>query len=171
MKNRKIKSALSSTMPVRIILILISIAMTAGCSDSNLTGIQSAGNNNTSSNEILPDKKTDSTTIRLNLNLKFKSSEIIINKLLESNIGTQFPHIAGINTKLAPGEELNLQELQPYGIFGVFINATGLFTISNTDGMSLTTKTLLLEKCAFIDLKLRNTEPKPIIVKGFVAGE
>lgn len=171
MKNKKNKGHFSSVLSALLILIIISITMTTGCSDSNVAGIQSAGNKITSSDETPQVKGVDSTLIRLNMNLSFKSSKIVDNKFLESNLGNHFNHIAEVQVKLTPGEELDLQDLQPYGIFGLYLSASGMFTITNSDALSLTTKTLLLEKCAFIDLKIKNTDSKPIEVSGFVAGE
>jgi len=53
----------------------------------------------------------------------------------------------------------------------LYISSEGSFTLSNSDGMSFSTKTVLMEKCSFIDLKARNNEQSPIKVSGFVAGE
>ena len=105
------------------------------------------------------------------MNLSYKKNTISVSRLLESNIGYRFPKIVSIDRKLKPGEEIDLQELQPNGIFSLYLSGTGSFSLSNSDGMNLGTKTILLEKCSFIDLKLVNTEQTEIQVSGFVAGE
>ncbi len=90
---------------------------------------------------------------------------------MESNIGNTFNHIVSISQDLKPGDELDLEQLQPTGIFGLYLSASETFLIWNSDGMSFNSKTLLMEKCSFKDLKLRNESSAVMHLKGFAAGE
>lgn len=151
--------------------MLISSFAVTGCGDSNVTGVRNQESVNTSAGENKSSDKMTISGIRLDMNLKFGSKTITESRLLQSNMGEQFNHIVSIDTDVKPNEEIDLQELQPYGIFSLYFCATDEFTLSNSDGMSFTSKTLLMEKCSFIDLKLKNVSQKTIQVKGFVAGE
>ena len=155
---------------VLFILVLLNVAFT-GCGDSNVTGSQQTESGNTAAgkNTKLPLK--DSTIIKLDLNISFKSDFITESKLLESNNGNKFNNIVSFSKDLNPGGELDLQELQQSGIFGLYISSEGSFTLSNSDGLSFSSKKVLMEKCSFIDLKVRNNEQSSIKVSGFVAGE
>ncbi|MBK8552121.1 MAG: hypothetical protein IPL53_14090 [Ignavibacteria bacterium] len=155
-----------------VLLALLSFSvLTAGCGDSILTGYQNTNSGVTAAGENKPVKDYDSTCIQLDLNIRFKSEKIAFSKLLESNTGNNFNQIVSFFRDLKPGEILNVQELGTYGIFGLYINSTGIFTLYNSDGMAFRSKTVLMEKCSFIDLKLRNDEQKIITVTGVVAGE
>ncbi|HMS64686.1 MAG TPA: hypothetical protein PKD83_05465 [Ignavibacteria bacterium] len=157
--------------------ILLMIIMTTqfwlnGCGDSNLTGISNTDyNSNTSSGVSSSNIQPDSTSIVLSMSLRFKNLAIKESKLMESNNGNRFNRITSIEQDVKPGEELDLQEIQPYGIFSLYLSGTGTFALTNSDGMNFTSKTILLEKCSFIDLKLINTEQKSIHVSGYLAGE
>lgn len=152
------------------IIVSLNIIFT-GCGDSDITGYQNSASVNTAAGESNFQPFKDSTIIRLDINIKFKSESITNAKLLESNNGNKFNNIVSFSRELNPGGELDLQELQQSGIFGLYISSEGSFTLSNSDGMSFSTKTVLMEKCSFIDLKVRNNEQSPIKVSGFVAGE
>lgn len=167
MNNNIVKNTSKAAV---MLAILFSFALT-GCGDSNVAGVHDNESKITASGEKLNSAKPDSTSIRLDLSLKFKSGSITDSKNLESNIGNRFNHIASIDIEIKPNEELDLQEIQPRGIFGLYLSGTGSFTLTNSDGMSFTSKTILMEKCAFIDLKLRNQEQTSIHISGFVAGE
>lgn len=170
-KFTKAKNKVTQLLLV-IITLVISQIFISGCGDSDITGVGS-GNSNTLSgagqnpSEIQPGEYN----ILLSMNLIYKKNSISVSRLLESNIGYRFPNIVTIDMKLKPGEEIDLQQLQPYGIFSLYLSGTGSFSLTNSDGMNLGTKTILLEKCSFIDLKLVNTEQREIQVSGFVAGE
>ncbi len=150
--------------------LLTSLAIMS-CNDSNVAGTENYTSKISSSGERSGLSKLDSTIINLDLNLQYKSESIRDSKILESNIGNRFNHIVSIDIELKPDEELDLQELQPYGIFGLYLSSTGSFELYNSDGIRFTSKTVLMEKCAFIDLRLRNQEQTPIHVRGFIAGE
>lgn len=167
MNNKIIKSA----PKVLVMLTILFSFLLNGCGDSNISGINSNESRLTASGEKSELLKSDSTSIRLDLSLKFKSVSITDSKNLESNTGNRFYHIASVNVDLKPNEELDLHELQESGIFGLYLSATGSFTLSNSDGLTFTSKTVLMEKCEFIDLKLKNQEHSIIHVSGFVAGE
>lgn len=152
-------------------VMIISQSVFTGCSDSNLTGPQSSGMNNSSPETGAIQKDTDSTKISLNMSLKYKSVNLKDSKYLESNNGNSFNNIVSISRELKPYEAVNLDEIQPYGIFGIYISSNGLFNLSNSDGMTFSAKTVLLEKCSFIDLKIQNLESGPINITGYVAGE
>ncbi|MEO8211377.1 MAG: hypothetical protein ABI840_12530 [bacterium] len=155
---------------VTLLLILISFPFN-GCGDSNVAGVNENESKITAAGENTKANIYDSTLIRMDLSLKFKSAIISESKPLESNIGNRFNNIIPVSKDLKPNQELDLQELQPYGIFGLYLSGTGSFSLTNSDGMSFTAKTVLIEKCSFIDLKLKNQEQTPIHVNGFVAGE
>lgn len=151
--------------------ILFSSLAINGCGDSNVSGVQDKEATIKSAGENKSLDKLTISGIKLDMNLKFGRKNIVESRMLQSNNGEQFNHIISIDAEIKPNEEIDLQELQPYGIFGLYICATDEFTLSNSDGMSFTSKTLLMEKCSFIDLKLKNVSQKSIQVKGFVAGE
>lgn len=166
-KNNQSQKA--ATLVLLIIFSLISLF--SGCGNTNLTGIQDNGSGSSASGENIKPGFKDSTIIKLDMSLSFKSETISDSKLLESNIGNKFNHIVSFKRELKPGGELDLQDLQPAGIFGLYISSDGSFTLSNSDGMSFSTKSLLMEKCSFIDLKVSNHGQKTINVTGFAAGE
>jgi len=155
---------------VLFVMALLNVAY-IGCGDSNITGYQQTESGNTAAGNNTRPTLKDSTIIKLDLNITFKSERINELKLLESNNGNKFNNIVSFSKDLNPGGELDLQELQQSGIFGLYISSEGSFTLSNSDGLSFSTKTVLMEKCSFIDLKVRNNEQGPIKVSGFVAGE
>ncbi|MDQ3020964.1 MAG: hypothetical protein M3R36_10390 [Bacteroidota bacterium] len=165
------KINLRNTPKVAALLIILFTISFNGCGDSNISGLNENESKLTAAGENSERNIYDSTVIRLDLSLKFKSASIAESKALESNIGNRFNSIIPISKDLKPNEELDLQVLQPYGIFGLYLSSTGRFSLTNSDGMSFTSKTVLMEKCSFIDLKLRNQEQTPIHVSGFVAGE
>lgn len=157
-------------------VILFSVILTLnlflpGCSDSSLTGIQENSSFKSASGEITKPNFKDSTFIKLEMNISFKSECITDSKLLESNTGNRFNHITSFSKELKPGQDADLQEIQPTGIFGLYITSDGSFTLSNSDGLSFSSKSVLMEKCSFIDLKIRNEGQRSIKVSGFVAGE
>ena len=175
-RRHKMKQSSKNNLPQKaaalVLLIIFSlIALISGCGDSNLTGIQGSGSGSSASGENIKPGFKDSTIIKLDMSISFKSETISDSKLLESNIGNKFNHIVSFKRDLKPGEELDLQDLQPTGIFGLYISSDGSFTLSNSDGMSFSTKSLLMEKCSFIDLKVRNEGQRTINVTGFAAGE
>ncbi len=170
-RNKMKKINLRNTPKVAALLIILFTISFNGCGDSNISGLNENESKLTAAGENSERNIYDSTVIRLDLSLKFKSASIAESKALESNIGNRFNSIIPISKDLKPNEELDLQVLQPYGIFGLYLSSTGRFSLTNSDGMSFTSKTVLMEKCSFIDLKLRNQEQTPIHVSGFVAGE
>ena len=155
---------------VIFIMVILNAAYT-GCGDSNITGSQQTESGITAAGKNTKPPLKDSTVIKLDMSISFKSEFINESKLLESNNGNRFNNIISFSRDLNPGGELDLQELQQSGIFGLYISSEGLFTLSNSDGLSFSTKTVLMEKCSFIDLKVRNNEQSSIKVSGFVAGE
>lgn len=171
MEIQRTKSRVAASLSKVILILIMTFSILAGCSDSNLTGVHQNNSNNTSAGQKPAYKKFDTTIIQLDMNLRFKSEVLTESKMLESNNNNHFNNIVPISLTLKPNEVLDLQELQPNGIFGLYLSSTGTFVLSNYDGMSLNSKTILLEKCAFIDLKLRNIEAKEISIQGFVAGE
>ncbi|MBK9331528.1 MAG: hypothetical protein IPM96_03745 [Ignavibacteria bacterium] len=111
------------------------------------------------------------STIMLEMNLHFGKVTMSNNRTLESNNGNNFNNIVKFDTLLNSNEILDLQEMQPYGIFALYLNSENDIEISNSDGMNIRCKTILLEKCSFIDLKLKNVSGIKIKVSGIVAGE
>jgi hypothetical protein len=158
-----------------LIVMLSFSLLSAGCGDSNITDFNNSGSANTSAGKNTgvntKDWYNDSTRIQLDMSIKFKAESIVDSKFLESNLGNNFNHIVSFSIDLKPGAELDLQELQEAGIFGLYLSSNGLFTLSNSDGMAFSSKTVLMEKCSFIDLKVTNQELKTIKVTGLVAGE
>lgn len=160
-------SSLRNVVKAVVLMLLISFT---GCGDSNVAGIHDSQSTLSASGDRLGGK-ADSTSITLDLNLRFKSGSISDSKVLESNLGYKFYSIATLDRDLKPHEQLDLQQIQPKGIFALYLSATGTFDLSNSDGMKFSSKSLLMEKCAFIDLKLKNNESVSIHVKGILAGE
>lgn len=170
-KVQNLKSISNRITLIMIFSGLLTSFAIISCSDSNVAGTENKESKISSSGERLGARKPDSTIINLDLTLQYKSESITDSKILESNIGNRFNHIVSIDIQLEPDQELDLQELQPYGIFGLYLSSTGSFTLHNSDGMGFTSKTVLMEKCSFIDLKLKNQEQTSIRVRGFIAGE
>ncbi len=163
-------AAKQKLMAIAISVLLLSFSA-AGCGDSNVAGINDQEHKITSSGEALTPEKQVSSGIKLSLNLMYKSKSINESRMLESNNGPEFNHIVSVDSEIKPYEEIDLQELQPYGIFALYLCGTEEFSLTNSDGMSLRSKSILLEKCSFIDLKLKNNGANTIHVTGFVAGE
>lgn len=175
-KLNQIKFTKKTGKVTSLLLLIFTLTITqfiSGCGDSDIAGINSSSTNTISGagqqspSEIQP----EANNILLSMTLSFRKNIISSSKLLESNSGYRFQNIVSVERNLKPGEEIDLQELQPYGIFSLYLSGTGSFALTNSDGMNLGTKTILLEKCSFIDLKLVNTEQKEIQVSGYVAGE
>lgn len=172
MSGNSLKTNPKQSIASLVLLALLSFPVfTAGCGDSILTGYQNSRSGITAAGENKPLKDYDSTSIQLDLDIRFKSEKISDSRLLESNTGNNFNQIVSFSRDLKPGEVFDLQDLETYGIFGLYINSTGIFTLFNSDGMAFRSKTVLMEKCSFIDLKLKNEEQKIIKVTGLVAGE
>ena len=154
---------------IKLLALLISLLITFNGCDNSVTQkseeVTSAAGKNSSSESV------DANSIKLSLNLSFRKQSISEEKMLESNLGNYFRNIVSIDKKLEPSEELNLQDLQPNGIFGLYINSSDLFELSNSDGLLFSSKSLLMEKCSFIDLKVKNPTSKTIHLTGLVAGE
>lgn len=148
-----------------------------------LISLQSCGNNSVTDNNesILSSAGTkaskdnvdnqNSHSIKLSLNLSFMKQSFDQNKMLESNVGNYFGNVTKIDEKIEPNQELDLQQIQPTGIFGLYISSDDVFELKNSDGMSLSSKTVLLEKCSFIDLKIKNPTSGTIHITGMIAGE
>ncbi|MEO8664760.1 MAG: hypothetical protein ABI462_04620 [Ignavibacteria bacterium] len=154
-----------------LLLLLTAATFLNGCSDQSPVTALNNESNISGAGGINNVKAIDSTQISLNMSLSFKSQNITDSKILESNTGYSFNHIVSVNHDVKPGEILDLQEIQPSGIFSLYLTANSTFTLTNSDGMSFCSKTILLEKCSFIDLKLRNDGARVIHVQGYVAGE
>lgn len=169
-KHRRTPKQLLS-LGVIFFSLLTTLSVFNSCSDPSSAGVQNTETNISGAENIRVPDRPDSTHIKLDVNVSFKSQSISESKFLESNIGNTFNHIVSVNHDLGPGEVLDLQELQPTGIFSLYLSANGTFSLSNSDGMSFSSKTLLIEKCSFIDLKLKNEGYKVMHVSGFVAGE
>lgn len=163
---RKI-TARSTAAAFVVAAIFTVIPIMAGCSDNVISG---SGNHSTDADHQITSRK-DSTRIQLDLNLNFKSGSISTSKFLESNQGNRFNNIIKIDRDIKPGETLDLENLQPTGIFGLYLSSDGTFSMENSSGLSFRSKTVLMEKCEFIDLKIINNEQYIIKVTGFVAGE
>ncbi|MEO8446044.1 MAG: hypothetical protein ABI528_01040 [bacterium] len=170
MKKTNFKNTSKIAMMILTVIALAFNFTLTGCNDSNVAGlIQSSSTNSAGGESTKPVR--DTTSIYLDMSIQFKSENITESKMLESNTGNQFNHIVRVDRELKPNEILNLEELQPTGIFGLYLSATGTFTLTNSNGLSLNSKSILLEKCQFIDMLLKNQEAKSIHVTGFVAGE
>ncbi|MBK8981730.1 MAG: hypothetical protein IPM38_05255 [Ignavibacteria bacterium] len=149
------------------LMTVILLTMVSGC-DNSVTNeteskIVSAGQKESVTNRA--------STIMLEMSLHFGKVTMSNNRTLESNNGNNFNNIVKFDTLLKPNQILDLQEMQPYGIFALYLNSEKDIEISNSDGMNIRCKTILLEKCSFIDLKLKNVTGSKIKVSGIVAGE
>lgn len=161
-----------SKVPDMMLALLLTVTvMAAGCGESGAPSGYSAAQ--------MPDKKeadkgsnmSASSSVKYLLTLASDRFTIEESRLLESHNGNQFNNASAVKFTLEPGESFDLQDLQPYGIFALYLTSDGEFTLSNSSGMSFTSKTVLMEKCSFIDLKIENPYQKEILVKGFLAGE
>jgi len=151
-----------------IVISILIIFIAAGCEnsviDTHEEKISTAGMKSN-------DDSYSANSVKINLNLTFGKQSLDMNKSLESNIGTHFNNIAKIDAVIEPGEELLLHEIQPYGIFVLYLTSDNVFELSNSDGMSFSSKSVLMEKCSFIDLKVKNPTQKDIHITGMLAGE
>ncbi len=155
-------------MKIKLALMtVIMLTLVSGCDNSvtyeTESKIESAGQKESVMNRT--------GTIMLEMNLHFGKVTLSNKCTLESNNGNNFNNIVKFDTLIKPNEIIDLQEMQPYGIFALYINSEKDVEISNSDGMNIRCKTILLEKCSFIDLKLKNVSGKIIKVSGIVAGE
>ncbi len=172
MTNLNQKSRPQKAISVIVLCLMLSAsAFLTGCGDSQIADTPVSPVNSGISAGNIDVKDYDSTTIHLDISIKFKSESISDSRILESNIGNVFNQITSFSKELKPGEVFDLEDLPTYGIFGLYISSTGIFTLYNSDGMSFSSKSVLMEKCSFIDLKLRNDDQKVIKVTGLVAGE
>lgn len=159
----------SAKLKIKILIMMtLTVLLIQGCENSVSEKSESI---NSSAGKIESESGSDINSIKINLDLSFGKHSIGMNKMLESNMGTHFNNITKIDTRIAAGDELDLQEIQPYGIFGLYISSDNMFELTNSDGLILSSKSLLLEKCSFIDLKVRNPTASEIHLTGFVAGE
>lgn len=142
-----------------------------GCSDKSNPAGTGSGVNESVYGKGDAGSVNDSTKIKLGLSVSYKSESFSDSKLMESNNGQNFNHIETVNLELKPQQEIDLQDIQQAGIFALYLNSNGNFSLRNRDGLQMKAKTVLLDKCEFIDLTLRNEDAKTITVKGFVAGE
>jgi hypothetical protein len=171
-RRNKMKRSIFKNMKANTLLAVLLFFLINGCGDSNVAGIHENEPKISGAGENFRRNISDTTSIRLDMSLKFKSESISDSKLLESNTGNQFNNILSIERDIKPGEEINFYESQPpYGIHALFFKSDGSFTLTNSSGLSITAKSLLMEKCEFIDLILKNEESKAIHVVGFIAGE
>ena len=159
----------SAKLKIKILLmIFLTAIIIQGCensvSEKSESLNRSAGRNESESG-------SDINSVKISLDLSFGKHSMGMNKMLESNLGTHFNNITKVDAKLASGEELDLQEIQPFGIFGLYLSSDDMFELTNSDGLILSSKSLLLEKCSFIDLKVKNPTASEIHLTGFVAGE
>lgn len=153
------------------ILLILAMSFLTGCGDSGITKVDQKDTKPSASGKTELIKKAHPKTIELGVDLKFNSSIISDSKLLESNLGNDFGHISEFEVKLEAGEEFNLESLQLFGIFALYVSSDGPFEISSSSGINITVKTLLLDKCSFKDLKIKNSGSDIIQVKGVVGGE
>jgi hypothetical protein len=152
------------------VLIILMFVFTS-CGNQNLTGAGSSVREPEISVTEDAGKDFGSSTMKLELGISSKRVNLSESRLLESNLGYQFNSIVPVKLDLSPGAALQLEELQPNGIFALYLASDGDFTLSNSDGMNLTLKSVLMEKCSFIDLKVVNNTSDELTVTGFLAGE
>jgi hypothetical protein len=114
---------------------------------------------------------TSESILKLDLGLTSKAVNVNESRLMESNIGHNFNSIVPVKFDIGPGQALDLNEFQQNGIFALYLAGNGDFTLSNTDGMNLMVKSVMMERCSFIDLKIINNNSSKITVSGFLAGE
>ncbi|HAY33303.1 MAG TPA: hypothetical protein DCY06_04140 [Bacteroidetes bacterium] len=149
------------------LMTVILLTLVSGC-DNTVT-------NETESKTVSAGQKESvinrTGTILLEMDLHFGKVTLSNNKTLESNNGNNFNNIVKFDTLIKQNDIIDLQELQPFGIFALYINSENDIELSNSDGMNIRCKTILLEKCSFIDLKIKNVSGKTIKVSGIVAGE
>ena len=164
LKSNKARVSLAMTMLACILLL-------AGCGDHSISG---AGSSDGESGTGKLDKTKDdfsSSSIKLDLGIASKRVSVNDSRLLESNIGTSFNSIVPVTLILEPGMSEELQNIQPNGIFALYLSADGDFTLTNSDGLNFTVKSILMEKCSFIDLKITNNFHRKMEISGFLAGE
>jgi hypothetical protein len=150
---------------------IIQMFLLTSCGDQNPTGAGSSIREPELSATDNAGKNLSSSSMKLELGISSKRVNLSESRLLESNLGYQFNSIVPVELDLSPGAALQLEELQPNGIFALYLASDGDFTLSDSDGLNLTLKTVLMEKCSFIDLKVNNNTIDKITVTGFLAGE
>lgn len=159
----------SAKLTIKILIMMVLTVFTfQGCDNSVSEKSESV---NTSAGLRNSESGSDLNSIKISLNLSFGKHSLGMDKMLESNMGTHFNNIRRIDEKIAPGEEFDLQAIQPFGIFGLYLSADDIFELSNSDGLILSSKSVLFEKCSFIDLKVKNPTSSEISLSGFAAGE
>ncbi len=153
------------------VIIIILMFIFTSCSDQNLTGAGSSSGEPELSVTENSGKDLGSSTMKLELRISSMRVNLSESRLLESNLGNQFNSITPVKIVLSPGASMQLEELQPNGIFALYLASDGDFTLTNSDGMNLTLKSVLMEKCSFLDLKVVNNTSDKLTVTGFLAGE
>ena len=149
----------------------LSMLFAVGCGNYN-----PAGSGNNAAGDIGVSGNTEAgklkqSLLRLDLGITSAKASVSESRFIESNNGNIFNSIAEVNLSIEPGEYADLQELQPYGIFAVYLAGDACFTLKTSDGLDLTVKSIMLEKCSFIDLKIFNSSQHAIKVSGIIAGE
>lgn len=152
-------------------MLLINLLMFSGCGDSSLTGAGSSERDEETNLQESHSTKMSPSAVKLDLGITSKRVSISESRLIESNLGNHFGNIVPVNITLNAGSSVQLQELQPNGIFALYLAADGEFSLSNTDGLNITLKSVFMEKCSFIDLAIVNNTASKLTVTGFLAGE
>jgi hypothetical protein len=153
-------------------LAALSVLAAVGCGNYNPAG---SGNSAAGESERIENSgdgnQISQSVLKLDLGISSKAVSVSESRLIESNTGNNFNNIVPVSLSLEPGETADLQERQPYGIFAVYLQADADFTLKTIDGLDLTVKSIMLERCSFIDLKIINSSQQSIKVSGIVAGE
>ncbi len=165
------KSRSSTTGRSIALTILVCLFLVSGCGDHSITGAGSSGNDLKNSSADNSGNELSSSFIKLDLGISSKRVSVNDSRLIESNSGNSFNSIVPVTLTLEPGMSEELQNIQQSGIFALYLTADGDFTMTNSDGLSVTLKSVLMEKCSFIDLKVTNNFHRKITITGFLAGE
>lgn len=167
-QNKKLGRVTAGFTAAMVLTILL---MISGCGDSSLTGAGSAEKDAETNLQESHSTKMSPTAVKLDFGITSKRVSISESRLIESNLGNHFGNIVPVNITLNTGGSVQLQELQPNGIFALYLTADGDFSLFNTEGLNITLKSVFMEKCSFIDLGIVNNTANKINVTGFLAGE
>ncbi|MBX7043348.1 MAG: hypothetical protein K1X85_10650 [Ignavibacteria bacterium] len=167
--NEKAMQALKNKL---VMLAALSVLAAVGCGNNNPAGSGYSAAGESERTEISGDGNSiTQSVLKLDLGISSKAVSVSESRLIESNTGNQFNSIVPVSLSLEPGETADLQQLQPHGIFALYLHADADFTLKTIDGLDLTVKSIMLERCSFIDLKIFNSSQQSIKVSGIIAGE
>ncbi len=152
------------------VLLIMALMISTGCGENNPAGLGTSTRDVESADKI-ESRTSDRSAIRLDLGITSVAARMSESRLMYSNNGNSFNNIVPVKLYVGPGESVALNEIQSNGIFALYLNAESDFTLTNSDGLNLSVKSIMLERCSFIDLTAINHGQNEIVISGFLAGE